>query len=52
LTLYLIWQKMLGVNSFFYPYLQAVEKAETIIQWPDEDILKMNDPYITIEAVN
>jgi hypothetical protein len=29
-----------------------VDKAETIIQWPDEDILKMNDPYITIEAVN
>lgn len=48
LTLYLIWQKMLGTNSFFYPYLQAVDKAETIITWPDDDVVKLKDPYITL----
>lgn len=39
---------MLSTNSFFYPYLQAVEKSETIISWSDEDILNMKDPYITL----
>ena len=51
MALYLIWQKMLGKVSFFYPYLQAVEKASTIMQWPDEDIRRMKDPYITVELV-
>jgi hypothetical protein len=43
---------MLGKVSFFYPYLQVVGKASTIMQWPDDDIRKLKDPYITVDLVD
>ena len=52
LAIYLIWQKKLGKESFYYPYLQCIELAETIISWDDTDISRIKDPYITVDLVN
>ena len=42
----------MGKQSFYYPYLQCIELAESIINWDDSDIDKIRDPYITVGLVN
>lgn len=50
--MFLIWQKKQGKQSFYYPYFQCIELAETIINWDDEDITRIRDPYLTVDFVN
>jgi hypothetical protein len=52
LCLYLIMEHMKGESSFFFPYLELLDSSETVMNWKDSEILKVNDPFINLEFIN
>jgi len=43
---------MKGKDSFFFPYLQCIDIAETLIHWSDEEINNIKDPFLNINFIN
>lgn len=46
LALFLVMEKMKGGRSFFAPYLDCIDVAETLVYWPPGDVALLGDPFL------
>ncbi|CAK69794.1 unnamed protein product (macronuclear) [Paramecium tetraurelia] len=49
LTFYMFNEKKKGEQSFYYPYIQAIQTSNTLMAWSNEDLQKIEDPLILEE---
>ncbi|CAK77093.1 unnamed protein product (macronuclear) [Paramecium tetraurelia] len=49
LIFYLFNEKKKGEQSFFYPYIQAIQTNNTLIDWTKEELSQIEDPIVLDE---
>ncbi len=50
LALYLMYERIKGESSFYYPYLQILPSPGTIAEWTQNQLLQLQDDSIVLRA--
>lgn len=50
LYVFLIFEKLKGRKSFYYPYFQVAEAPEIVSDWTPEEMDELQDPYLVWEC--
>ncbi|CAG9320802.1 unnamed protein product [Blepharisma stoltei] len=47
---YIIYEKLKGAESFWFPYFETIKSMESVIDWDETEILELQDPVLVYEC--
>ena len=50
LCVYLMFEKHKKTSSFFYPYLETINECDLLLDWDEDDLQELQDPFLSIKA--